>query len=143
MIVTSIVRVIILSTVLLFVSSPLFSQAQFDKTDDAYNKMFEDMVFDSSAKSLQDAIKDTGKRHAIYSYNLVNASTPGFKPILFEDDSRELAAMAPADMRYFSKVLVEHMTTKMAENSKRQSAYYALYRKKMDNYRMVVTFGKK
>ena len=55
-------------------------------------------------------------------------------PFLFPDDRRDLAKMAPTDLKYFSKVLLEHMTTKMAENSKRQSAYYALYRKKMDNY---------
>ena len=123
--------------------SPLFSQAQFDPSSQRYSKMFESMLFDSSSLTLEDAIKEAGKRHAVYSYNLVNASTPGFTPFLFPDDRRDLAKMAPTDLKYFSKVLLEHMTTKMAENSKRQSAYYALYRKKMDNYRMVLTFGKK
>ncbi|RAP39165.1 hypothetical protein DID80_00745 [Candidatus Marinamargulisbacteria bacterium SCGC AAA071-K20] len=136
-------KLVILLFTFLTLSEPVYSQAQFDSSKEAYKEMFESMVFDSSAKTLEGAIMDVGRRHAIYSYNLVNASTPGFTPYLFPDDSRELANMAPTDMKYFSKVLVEHMTTKMAENSKRQSAYYALYRKKMDNYRMVVTFGKK
>jgi len=133
----------ILIILLMMVASNVFCQTRYSDSTADYENMFQDMVFDSSAYALEDAIKDAGQRHAIYSYNLVNATTPGFKPYLFADDKQELDNIAPNDMSHFSKVLVEHMTTKMAENSKRQSAYYALYRKKMDNYRMVVTFGKK
>ena len=105
--------------------------------------VFDDMLFDSSMFNLEAAIKDTSRRHAIYSYNLANATTPGFEPVLLDDDQRELFEMVPPDSEYFTKVVVEHMTSKMALNRGRQSGFYAIYKKKLDNYKQIVTLGKK
>jgi hypothetical protein len=105
--------------------------------------LFDGILFDDSAVLLEDAILDASRRHALYSYNLANATTPGFKPILFEDDRRELYTMVPEDSEYFTKVIIEHITSKMAMNRGHQSAYYALYRKKFDNWRQIVSLGKK
>jgi len=105
--------------------------------------VFDGILFDESATQLEDAILDASRRHALYSYNLANATTPGFKPILFEDDRRQLYTMVPEDSEYFTKVIIEHITSKMAMNRGRQSAFYALYRKKFDNWRQVVSLGKK
>lgn len=105
--------------------------------------LFDGILLDESATHLEEAIMDASRRHAVYSYNLANATTPGFKPILFEDDRRQLYTMVPEDSDYFTKVIVEHITTKMAINRGRQSAFYALYRKKFDNWRQIVSLGKK
>lgn len=105
--------------------------------------IFDDVLFDSSMFNLEGAIKDASRRHAIYSYNLANATTPGFKPILLDDDQRELFSMVPPGSEYFTNVVVEHMTSKMALNRSRQSGFYALYKKKLDNYKQIVTLGKK
>lgn len=101
------------------------------------------VLFDSVSYRLEDAMKDTGRRHAIYSYNIANATTPGFKPILLPDDEAEFKRILPDEEQYFGRVVVEHMMTKMSQNSKRQAALYALYRKRLDNYRQVATLGKK
>lgn len=105
--------------------------------------VFNGILFDDSATDLEEAIIDASRRHAVYSYNLANATTPGFTPILFEDDRRQLYTMVPEDSDYFTKVMIEHITTKMAINRGRQSAFYALYRKKFDNWRQIVSLGKK
>lgn len=109
----------------------------------SYDQLFDTLLFDSSVSRLEEKIKEASYKHAIYSYNLANAATPGFKPILFEEDRIRLEEMVPADSKYFQKVIVEHMTTRLADNSKRHAAYYALYRKKFENYKQVATFGKK
>jgi len=106
-------------------------------------RLFDRVFMDQSTYLLEDSILETSRKHAIYSYNLANATTPGFEPILPEADRREIFEMAPPGSEYFSKVMVEHMTAAMAKNRGRQSAYYALYKKKIENYRMVMTFGKK
>ncbi len=108
-----------------------------------YESVFDSMLFASSIPRLEEAIHETGRRHAIYSYNLANATTPGFEPILFDDDQRELLSMIPDNSEYFTKVIVEHMSSKMAINRGRQTAYYGLYKKMFDNYKQVATLGKK
>ena len=108
-----------------------------------YESVFDRMLFPSSVRSLEDALHETSRRQAIYSYNLANATTPGFQPILFDDDQQELLQMIPENSEYFSKIVVEHMSSKMAINRSRQAAYQALYKKMFENYRQVATMGKK
>ena len=126
-----------LTLLLLLVSmlTPLAAQDS-DALDD-------NVLFDSTSSRLEDAMKDSGRRHAIYSYNIANATTPGFKPILLPDDEAEFQRILPDEEQFFGRVVVEHMMTKMSQNSKRQAALYALYRKRLDNYRQVATLGKK
>lgn len=124
---------------LFFLISAEFAIAQQAR----YESVFDRMLFPSSVHSLEDALHETSRRQAIYSYNLANATTPGFQPILFDDDQQELLRMIPGNSEYFAKVVVEHMSSKMAINRSRQSAYQALYKKMFDNYRQVATLGKK
>tara|TARA_B100001113_G_C21034584_1_gene589528 strand:- start:668 stop:1093 length:426 start_codon:yes stop_codon:yes gene_type:complete len=107
--------------------------------------VLESMLFDSSMNALEVAIKDSSRRHAIYSYNIANATTPEFRPLLLPEDQSEIYKIAPPGVAktYFNKVLLEHQTAKLAKNRSRQSAYYALIRKKADNYRQVLSLGKK
>ncbi len=116
-----------------FLASPLLAEKSF----------FDDFLFDSSMSGLEEAIHDTGHRHAVYSYNIANATTQGFKPILLDDDQRQFFQLIPKNSEYFSKVVIEHMSSKMALNRVRQAALFALYKKKFDNYRQVVSLGKK
>jgi flagellar basal body rod protein FlgB len=118
-------------------SGTLFAQAI------APSVFFDQVIFDDTSKLMEGAILDTGKRQAIYAYNLANASTPGFEPILMADDRAALARIMPPGEDYTSKVIIEHMMAKMSENSRKQSGYMALYKKKFDNWRQVVTLGKR
>ena len=101
------------------------------------------MMYDSSVLSLEDAIRYSQRKHALYSYNIANATTQGFEPILMPEDQSELFSMVPANSEYFRKVLLEHMTTNMARNRNKHQALLLLYKKKFENYRMVATLGKK
>ena len=113
--------------------------------DNNQGDVLDTMLYDSSMGTLENAVKETSRRHAVYSYNLSNATTPGFRPILFAEDQAEIYELAPPGVAntYFNKVLLEHQTAKLARNRSRQSAYYALYRKKLDNYRQILSLGKK
>ena len=100
-------------------------------------------LYDQSNEKLREAILVSIRKHALYSYNIANATTPGFKPILFPEDEQELSQIIPEGQPYSDKVVIEHLSAKLAENSRRHAAYYALYKKKIDNLRQVVTLGKK
>ena len=109
----------------------------------SYDTVLNSLLFDSSMPKMEQEIYKTSKKQALYSYNLANASTPGFEPILTEEDQRELLEMVPAGSEYFSKVLIEHIASKMASNGRRHMALYALYKKKIDYYKQIATMGKK
>ena len=119
-----------------FFVQPCFSQQ-------ASSTVVDSLFLTSASNSLESAIYNSIERHAVYSYNLSNATTPGFTPILFPDDEVDLFTMLPEGSEYFSKVIVEHMTAKMALNRVRHAAYFALLKKQFDNYRQVATLGKK
>lgn len=103
-----------------------------------------DVLDEKAMKNMEEAIKLSGKKHAAYSYNVANANTPGFKPILFEDDIQEIQAMFPDNAsHYTNKVMIDHMAAKIVENNSKRSGYVALYKKRLENLRMVATLGKK
>ena len=104
-----------------------------------------DYLNDPTGRSLQQAIEYTSRKHAIYSYNIANATTQGFEPILLPEDKIELErlfAVAPEDKNYLSKVIIEHFMAKIAQNNKKQQALYVLYKKRVENFRKVVSLGK-
>ena len=44
------------------------------------------VLFDQTSKNLEKAIYEMNKRQNAVAYNIANASTPGFKPIRFQDE---------------------------------------------------------
>ena len=101
------------------------------------------LFFDPSTMQLEKEIYKTTKKHALYSYNLANITTPGFEPILYPEDQQKLDRMVPSDSEYFKKALLEHLSASMAVNKNVQASYLSLYKKKFDTYRQIATMGKK
>ena len=120
-----------------FLTKQTFSQQEVDPFKD-----IEAVFWNDDYIRLEQAIKKASQRQAIYAYNVANAATPGFKPILFDDDRQQLKAMMPAGYDHMDKVMVEYFMTKISENSKRHSAYIALWKGKIDTLKKVVTLGK-
>jgi len=103
-----------------------------------------DILEEKTMKSIEAAIKLSAKKHAAYSYNVANANTPGFKPILFEEDIKEIQEMFPENQNsYTEKVMIDHMAAKIVENNSKRSGYVAIYKKRLENLRMIATLGKK
>jgi len=102
-----------------------------------------DIFMSNSDAVLEQAIYKASLKHAIYSYNVANSTTPGFKPILFPEDQLELSQMVLENQDHFEKVVLEHMTASMARNRNLYSGYLALYKKKFEIYKQVATMGKK
>lgn len=101
------------------------------------------LFFDPSTNQLEQEIYKTTKKHALYSYNIANITTPGFDPILYPEDQQKLDRMVPRDSEYFKKALLEHLSATMAVNKNVQASYLSLYKKKFDTYRQIATMGKK
>ena len=120
------------------ITSFIFSQSTAS-TQNAIDNIF----FDSSVSSLEQSIKYAARKQAVYSYNIANATTVGFEPILFPEDQLEILQLTGGNAEYFSKVLIEHMATNMARNRSKYTAYHALYKKKFEIYRNIASGGKK
>ena len=101
------------------------------------------LFFDSSTKVLEEEIYKLTKKHALYSFNIANLTTPGFEPVLYPEDQQKLDKMVPRDSEYFQKALIEHLTTSMAINKNVQASYLSIYKKKFDTYRQIATMGKR
>ena len=101
------------------------------------------LFFDSSTSQLEKEIYKTTKKHALYSFNIANITTPGFDPILYPEDQMKLDKMVPKDSEYFKKALLEHLSASMAHNKNVQASYLSIYKKKFDTYRQIATMGKR
>ena len=101
------------------------------------------LFFDSSTTQLEKEIYRTTKKHALYSFNIANITTPGFDPILYPEDQIKLDKMVPRDSEYFKKALLEHLSASMAHNKNVQASYLSIYKKKFDTYRQIATMGKR
>ena len=111
---------------------------------DPVNPSWMETLFDDhTLVRLEKAIKKTAQKQMIYSYNIANASTPDFVPILLEEDLIKIKKVVDkTDDELLSQVFVELLMTYMGENNKKQQALYAIYKKQTENMRKIVSFGK-
>jgi hypothetical protein len=135
-------KLILLITVGLISCPNLYAQAPFSTNQNSEPKKSQ-ILLTKADIDLENAIYKASLKHALYSYNIANATTPGFKPILFPEDELELSQMVLNNEDHFEKVVLEHMTASMGRNKNLHSGYLALYKKRFEIYKTVVTAGKK
>lgn len=98
----------------------------------------EGLIYDRTSQQLADAIAEAAQRQAIYSYNIANASTPGFKPLKFKKALDD----ATAKLEQEDEFNLEDEMAKMSDNRLRHSAYTKLLSAKIQITKKVVTLGK-
>ncbi len=91
--------------------------------------------------SLEEGLRMSAKKQALYAFNIANLSTPGFVPILTPEDQSILRDVSPSQEKS-KEVLLEFLMSRMAENSKKYNALLALWKLKIDNNKRIVTLGK-
>ena len=106
-----------------------------------YDSM-ESLLFDETTEKLKQSVFDASRKQAIYAYNVANFSTPGFNPIMLEEDRRFFDAVIPQD-RDNSDVMLEHFMAQMPVNRAKHSALTKLFSTKLGIMRQVATLGKK
>jgi len=99
------------------------------------------VLFDDTALRLEDAIYEMNKRQNAAAYNIANASTPGFKPIRFQDEIKE-AIRLYGDDSMLKDVNVDDEMVKSTKIRLKHSAYIRLLSTKMGITKKVVTLGK-
>ena len=119
---------------------------------DKYKKMIEmsqgtnieHVLFDDTFLKLSEAVKESGRRQAIYSYIIANASTPeiDLEGLLMPDDQARYRRVVP-EGEDGMVAMVEFVAARMGENSKRQNAYLLLMKKKFDILSKVISKGQK
>lgn len=100
-----------------------------------------DVLFDQTSQRLERAIYNMNIRQRAAAYNIANASTPGFKPIRFEDEINE-AVQLYGNARLLDDVNVDDEMVKTTKIRLRHSAYVRLLNTKIGITKKVVTLGK-
>tara|TARA_B100001142_G_C14113131_1_gene569997 strand:- start:303 stop:677 length:375 start_codon:yes stop_codon:yes gene_type:complete len=99
------------------------------------------VLFDSTAVRLEDAIYDMNKKQKATAYNIANASTPGFRPIRYEDEIQE-AIRLYGDSSMLDVVNVDDEMVRSTKIRLKHSAYVRLLSTKIGITKKVVTLGK-
>ena len=126
------VREVILKTLILLIIFPIFINA----ADTISN-----VLFDDTSVRLEAAIYEMNKRQNAAAYNIANASTPGFKPIRFQDEVDE-AIRLYGDTSMLQDVNVDDEMVKSTKIRLKHSAYVRLLSTKIGITKKVVTLGK-
>lgn len=94
--------------------------------------------------AVQEGLVKGGKKHAIYSYIMSNASTPGLDlfSLLPIEDQNELSRMLPNDPEKRRSVLLEFVSTKIAINSGHVNGLAAIWGGKKKSMARITTLGK-
>ncbi|MGC6367695.1 MAG: hypothetical protein ACON35_06830 [Candidatus Marinamargulisbacteria bacterium] len=116
--------------IFLFFSMPLFAEGNVSK-----------VLFDETSKELEAAIYEMNSRQNAAAYNIANASTPGFRPIRFEDEIVE-ATRLYGNARMLDDVNIDDEMVKSTKIRLKHSAYVRLLTTKIGITKKVVTLGK-
>lgn len=101
-----------------------------------------DVLFDDVVNKLGNSVMDASHKQAMYSYDIANIQTPGFKPILTPEDEEFLRRTLPEDGMN-TQVMMEHFMARLTENRSKHSAYVKLMMTKLGITRQVATLGKR
>ncbi len=99
------------------------------------------ILFDSSSVQLEKAIYEMNERQKAAAYNIANASTPGFKPIRFQDEVQE-AIRLYGNARMLESVNIDDEMVRSTKVRLKHSAYVRLLSTKIGITKKVVTLGK-
>lgn len=99
------------------------------------------VLFDQTSKNLEKAIYEMNKRQNAAAYNIANASTPGFRPIRFQDEV-EHATRLYGNARMLDDVNIDDEMVKSTKIRLKHSAYVRLLTTKIGITKKVVTLGK-
>ena len=109
-------------------------------------KSFDHLFFSRFYDSLQIGIVAGAEKHAIYTYILANASTPGLDlvQLLPPKDQKKLMALIPpgADVTTRKSVVMEFVLTQMSYNQRRMAMLTTIWGNKGKSLTKIVTLGK-
>lgn len=99
------------------------------------------VLFDDTSVRLEKAVYEMNNRQNAVAYNIANASTPGFKPIRFEDEIQQ-AIRLYGNAKMLNVVNVDDEMVKSTKIRLKHSAYVRLLSTKIGITKKVVTLGK-
>jgi len=99
------------------------------------------VLFDPTSVRLEQAIYEMNDQQKATAYNIANASTPGFKPIRYEDEIKE-AIRLYGDASMLNVVNVDDEMVRSTKIRLKHSAYVRLLSTKIGITKKVVTLGK-
>ena len=106
-----------------------------------YNQDGDTVIFGPTEKVLTKAIKSMNTRKAATAYNIANVTTPGFKPIRFQDEIDE-AIRLYGNTDLLEEVNIDDEMVKTTKIRLKHQAYIRLLSTKMAITKRVVTLGK-
>ena len=104
-------------------------------------QVYDTVVFGRTERALVEGIREMNTRKAATAYNIANVTTPGFKPIRFEDEIEE-AIRLYGDTSILEEVNIDDEMVKTTKIRLKHQAYIRLLSTKMAITKRVVTLGK-
>lgn len=101
----------------------------------------ESIIFGRTERALVEGIREMNTRKAATAYNIANVTTPGFKPVRFEDEIEE-AIRLYGDTSILEEVNIDDEMVKTTKIRLKHQAYIRLLSTKMAITKRVVTLGK-
>ena len=120
-------------TVILMISNLVMAQYYYQEGDS--------IIFGQTERRLIEGIREMNSRKAAVAYNIANVTTPGFKPVRFEDEIEE-AIRIYGDTEYLEEVNIDDEMVKTTKIRLKHQAYIRLLTTKMSITKRVVTLGK-
>ncbi|MBT5855604.1 hypothetical protein HOH87_03095 [bacterium] len=103
--------------------------------------LMDSLIMGGAEQSLVSGIRDMNRRKAAIAYNMANASTPGFKPIRFQDEI-EAATRLYGDASMLDTIIIDDEMVRTARVRLKHSAYVRLLSTKMGITRRIASLGK-
>ena len=103
--------------------------------------MYDRLLLSYSDWALVEAIDEMNQRKAAVSYNIANASSPGFKPVRFQDEIDAVRSLY-GDDSMLNQVQVDDEMIKATQVRLKHSAYVRLLTTKMQITKRIVTLNK-
>ncbi|MBI5399134.1 hypothetical protein HZB07_00760 [Candidatus Saganbacteria bacterium] len=95
-------------------------------------------LFDAQFADLERSMTIAAKRQETISHNIANAKTPGYQPLVFDEEL--MRAVKRQDQK---QVVLEDELASLTENSMKYSAYVKLLSSKISILKAIATQGRR
>ena len=95
-------------------------------------------MFDNQFAQLEHSMAIATRRQEVIAHNIANARTPGFEPMVFDEEL--MKAVKRQDRR---SVVLEDELSALTDNSTKYSAYVKLLSSKINILKSIATQGRK
>ena len=102
--------------------------------------LIDSVIYDPVSQKVRNEIYATSKRQSVYSYNIANSATPGFRPVHLPNDPSDMNTLGSNDTS--GDFNLESEMAKMNDNRMRQMTLLKILSTRSAIRQKLITMGK-